>query len=128
MGVKIEQVLGSAHEEKRFLAFVETWERKCIDTKDSTSEILLKRKYAGLRLYDIDGTLGAPDPLQAYVIDPFNVKWFGSKEYMCWCVLVRKDEEVTEDNKDNWKAFVINHDLHFAIRTFHRKNPGQSIR
>ena len=106
-------------------AFVENWEKTAIVTKDATPEILLKRKYGGLRLYDIDNTFEGSDPFKVYVIDPFTVKWYGSRDMMCWCVLVRPDEKVTDENKNNWKAFCINHDLNFGIRCFYRKNPGK---
>ena len=54
-GVNIDVVIGKAHAEKTFKAWPEDWEKKVINTKDSKSEILLKRKYGGICLYDIDG-------------------------------------------------------------------------
>lgn len=122
-GVEIEQLIGMAHEKKRFLAFVQDWEEQAIVTKDSQSEILLKRKYGGIHLYNTDG-----GGFQPHVIDNLTVKWYKGKDLDCWCVLVRKDEKVTDENKDAYEPWKINSDLHFMIRSFYKKNPGQSLR
>ena len=121
-GVDIDQLIAKEHKDRRFLAFIEDWEKRCIESKDSKSEILLKRKYGGIRLYQTD----LPG-FQPHFIDNLTVKWYGGKDFMCWCVLVRKDELITEDNKDAYKPWKITSDLHFMIRSFYRKNPGEFL-
>ena len=118
--VEIEKVIGKEHEKKRFLAFVEPWEQKCLERKDATSQILLKRKYGKIHLYDIEEV-----GLQPHVIDNLTVEWVAKKDFYCWCVQVRPDERVTDENKDSYVPWKINGDLHFAIRAFYKKNPGE---
>ena len=121
-GVDIDQLIAKEHEDRRFLAFTEDWEQRSIGSKDSKSEILSKRKYGGIRLYKTD----LPG-FQPHIIDNLTVKWYGGKDFMCWCVLVRKDELVTEDNKEAYEPWKITSDLHFMIRSFYKKNPGELL-
>ena len=118
--MEIEKVIGKEHEERRFLAFVEDWEQRCLEKKDASSQILLKRKYGKIKLCDTD-----EGGLQPHVIDNLTVEWHGGKDMKCWCVQVRKDVTVTDENKDCYVPWKINSDLHFAIRSFYRRNPGE---
>ena len=120
-GVDINVLVGKSHMERRFLAFVEDWEEPCIRTKSPKSEILIKRKYANINCYDTD------KGMEPRKIDNLRIKWIGRQDYNCYCVLVRKDVEVTDENEDDWEPFPINSDLHFMIRSFYKNNPGETL-
>ena len=77
------------------------------------------RKYGNIRLYDTDKGM-APRRICNQ-----KVKFIGRSDYNCYCVLVREDVEVTEENESDWEPFPINSDLHFMIRSFYKKNPGE---
>ena len=123
-GVDIDKVTGKEHGVRFFKAFIEDeWERACLEKRDASSQILLKRKYGKINLYDIE-TVG----FKPHVIDNLTVEWVGKQDFKCWCVLVRRDERVTDENKNDYVPWKINSELHYAIRTFYRKNPSGSNR
>ena len=120
-GVNIDVLVGKSHMEKQFKAFIEPWEETVLRKKGVKSEILLLRKYGNIRLYDTDKGL---EPRR---ICNLRVKFIGRADYNCYCVLVREEGELTDDNESEWEPFPINSDLHFMIRSFYKKNPGENV-
>lgn len=113
-------ILGKKVVEDVFLAWVEPWEQQCINRKHPTSETMLKRKYGNKKLYDCDNP--GFEPLQ---ISRLEIKWCNRKNYQCYNVIVRKaGVKVTDDTEEDYEEFPINSELHFMIRCYYKKNPG----
>ena len=118
-GVNVEEVIGNQPTERLFLAFVEPWEKHCIGKKCPQSEILLKRKYGGLHIYDVDAGF------VEMKVRSLELKYSKRKGHNCYCVLARKTQVDPDEPEEKPEELCIDHDFHFMARCFYKKNSGE---
>ena len=91
--------------------FVEEWEKKCLKKRSQTSEMMLKRKYAGLMTYKVDS-----NTMDHYRISDRTIAWSNKKDFKCYLVVIYHQDVDESTEPENCSYLPINDELHWAIR------------
>jgi hypothetical protein len=117
-------VTGKKKESRTFFAFVQEWEEEAKRNKGPQFEVLLRRKYGGMKYYNVDEDKGKFLPR---TIDINRLLWSNKKDDRGYKLLGLK-EELEENHPDRTEEWDIGEDIHFIIAVYYRKNPDPSIK
>ena len=109
--IDLGRVTGETPIQRTFRAFIEDWEEDALVEKTLDNEIMLHRKYGGVKFYDVDSGF------VTYTIDQNQLEYSRRKKdpgaYVIAINLETQEEE----------PWMITDDLHFGIRAYYKHNP-----
>lgn len=122
--IDIDMITGKIKETRTFFAFVQDWEKEAIDLKSNNNEIMLRRKYGGMKYYNCDTDKGTFSPR---TIDINKLIWSNKKGDKCYKLQGLKDE-LPELHPQKVEEWYIEKDLFFMIIVYYKKHPDPSIK
>jgi hypothetical protein len=106
---------------KKFLCWVESWEKKCIQGKDSMGSVQLSSKYGGMKYLEGD---------DQFTIHNVHMNYLPAKSKRKeWMVVGCKEEYFNQDDpdEDTFDNMEINMDLCGCIWENYRKYPEEDV-